>query len=472
MTSPPPLRSRRLHRLLRPKFLVAGTGVVLALFMLLIPSPYGITHETMRAGAVVVLSLSLWASSTIPEDLTAILFFLLAMLLAIAPAEVVFSGFHSTALWLVFGGVVIGAAVTRTGLGVRITRGLVGWLEGSYARIVTGAALVSVLMALLIPSTMSRVVLLVPMMTALADQLGFKPGSRGRTGIVLTAVVGTYFGSCGILPSNVPNVILAGIAETQFGFQLTYGRYMLLLFPVLSLFKVALLVPVICWMFSGAGEGRGHVELPSDHASAEQRRLGIVLGIALLLWASDAWHGISPAWIALGAALVCLFPAVGLVPLDEFNQRVNLRSVFYVAGILGLGAVVASSGIGDLLSSRLIALSGFEPGQPAWNIGAHAAIGTVLGTVATMPGMTAIITPFAGQIAEASGLPLETALVGAAMGFSNVLFPYQVPPLVVGAGMAGESLADVTKLLFVMALLTVFVVLPLNYCWWWLLGAL
>ena len=40
---------------------------------------------------------------------------------------------------------------------------------------------------------------------------------------------------------------------------------------------------------------------------------------ALGLWMSDMFHHISPAWIGLGVALVCLLPGVELVPMAAFN---------------------------------------------------------------------------------------------------------------------------------------------------------
>ncbi len=78
----------------------------------------------LAVGAVVLLAIILLASAIIPEYLTAILFFLLAIMLDLAPLQVVLSGFASTALWLVFGGLVIGVAVARSGLGERVARTL------------------------------------------------------------------------------------------------------------------------------------------------------------------------------------------------------------------------------------------------------------------------------------------------------------------------------------------------------------
>ena len=56
----------------------------------------------------------------------------------------------------------------------------------------------------------------------------------------------------------------------------------------------------------------------------------------------------------------------------------------------------------------------------------------LLGLASTMPGVPAIMTPIAGDLAAASGLPLETILMIPVLGFSTVLLPFQVPPLIVG----------------------------------------
>src|SRR3546814_7285151 len=93
------------------------------------------------------------------------------------------SGFASPAFWLVFGGLVIGAAVDRTGLGQRIARALVGRFRGGYLSTVTGVVTVCLALGFLMPSTMSRVILLLPIVLALAERLGYPDGSRGRTEI-------------------------------------------------------------------------------------------------------------------------------------------------------------------------------------------------------------------------------------------------------------------------------------------------
>ena len=68
---------------------------------------------------VTLVVIALWASARLPEYLVALLFFAAVMVLQLAPAAVTFSGFASSAFWLVLSGFVLGTAIRSTGLADR-----------------------------------------------------------------------------------------------------------------------------------------------------------------------------------------------------------------------------------------------------------------------------------------------------------------------------------------------------------------
>ena len=180
---------------------------------------------------MVLLALGLWVTGALPLYLTALLLFALATALAVAPPAVVFAGFASSALWLVFGGLVIGNAVQATGLGRRLVGLVAGHVGGSYRRIIHATLVLSVGLAFLIPAAMGRIIILIPIVAALADQLGFGRGRPGRTGMLLAVVLGTVVPAFAILPANLPNMVLLGVAETLHDQRITYVDYLLLHFP-------------------------------------------------------------------------------------------------------------------------------------------------------------------------------------------------------------------------------------------------
>ena len=73
---------------------------------------------------VTLVVIALWASARLPEYLVALLFFAAVMVLQLAPAAVTFSGFASSAFWLVLSGFVLGTAIRSTGLADRLANRL------------------------------------------------------------------------------------------------------------------------------------------------------------------------------------------------------------------------------------------------------------------------------------------------------------------------------------------------------------
>ena len=445
--------------------LVCLSGVALYL----LPAPEGAAPGVTRAAGVVVFAIGLWSTAALPEFFTSIVFFLLAVTFGGAPPQAVFAGFQSSAAWMVFGGLILGLAVQTTGLGAAVAWLLGRHFGGSYPGILAGGVAVGAAMAFLVPSNTGRIMILVPVFAALADRLGFAPGSRGRAAVVLAAAAGTFYPGFGILPAAVPNMIMLGAAESIHGVHFTYGRYLLLNFPAIVAVS-ALALPFVVWALFPDRPGGDRAPAPRPPLDARGRTLAAVLLLALGLWITDFAHGVSPAWIALGAAVVCLLPRVGMLPPTALVERINLGPWLFVAGVIGMGAVVASSGLGTLIGERLVGVLGFAAGDHAWNFAAVNAMGMVLGIVATMPGQPAIMTALAGNVADAAGWPLATAILAQAPSWAMAPLPYELPPIVLAMYLGGVRMGQVIRLLAAMTLLFWVVVMPLQFLWWRHLG--
>lgn len=437
--------------------------------LLLLPPPTGLSVEAFRAGVLTLFAIGFWATGALPAHLTALIFFLLAMLFAVAPPDVVFSGFHSTALWLIFGGLVIGIAIKRTGLGVRLAHALVGMVGTSYLTLLSSLVLTGIVFTFVMPSSVGRVLLLTPVVLALADRLGFTAGSPGRAGMVMAAALGTHMPAAAVLPAAIPNLILVGAAQTLYGIPFKYGSYLMLHMPVTGLLKAVAIVIVTYLLFHDTHKPSvsAEVKQPMTH---DERVLILVLLVSVGLWASDFLHNISPAWIAFGAALMCLLPAVGLVPISAFNREFNFSSMFYVAGIIGMGAVVAKSGLGEVLSRMFLDYVGFLPGREGYNFAAMVGLSTVLGMVTTDCGVPAVLSPLAGDIATITGWPLLTVLMTQVIGYSTVILPYQSAPLVLAMHLGRVRTGAGIRLIVAMAVVTLILLTPINYFWWRFLG--
>ena len=392
------------------------------------------------------------------------------MVFSLAGPEVIFAGFGSAAIWLIFGGLVIGIAISSTGLGARIARYAAIWLHGSYLKIISGLVAAGLLFSFLMPSAMGRVVLLTPIALSLADHFGFKEGSKGRTGVLLAIILGTYIPAFGILPANVPNMVLAGMAETQYHLSILYGTYLLLHFPLLSLVKAVLIIALIFFFFPDQPAALPEQEeQATGKFSRNELILSLVLAGMLGLWVTDFLHHVSPAWVALGGALILLMPGVDIVGKKAFNQKINWGAIIFVAGILGVGGMINHTGLGRIIAAGIRDLLPLGEHQNFINYMSISLAAALTGMLTTLPAVPAVLTPLSDSLAQVTGLPIQTLLMMQVVGFSTIMLPYQAPPIVVGMQLSGEKLMDAAKICLSLALITGFILLPLNFFWWKLL---
>jgi anion transporter len=453
-----------------PSARTRGAGVALAAACVTIGVALAGEVSMALAAGLTVLTIGMWATRSLPEHMVAVVFFVLAIVLSVAPEEVVLSGFLSSALWLVFGGLVLGVAVQRTGLGRWLASGMVDRIGSSYASVIAAVVIGNVVLGFLVPSAMARAVILMPIVVALAEQLGFARGDPGRTGMVVATAVCGYVVPATILPANLPNAVLLGAAETLYGMPITYGQYLLFNFPVNGALKAVLLWALVCWLFPAKLEPKSNEVGARETLSREGRLLLVLLCGCLVLWMTDRWHGIAPGWISTGAAVICLLPRVNLVPPESFQREVSLATLIYVAGILGLGAVVAHSGLGGIFAGFVLANAGLDPAAPGQAFATLSFLSASTGLFATMPGIVAIMSPLAEELAGATGFPLITVLMTIVNGYTLVAFPYQVGPIVFALMIGGGRFRDAVRLMLPLLLVSSIVLIPLTYLWWRLLG--
>lgn len=427
------------------------------------------THPLFLPSIIVGITIVLWATSLLPEFITALLFFTAAMTAKIAPPEVIFGGFASSAFWLVFSGFVLGVAIRKTGLADRAARALSTKLTDSWMLMVASVVLLSYALAFVMPSNMGRIALLMPIVAAMAKRAGIADGSRAWFGLALAVGFGTFQLSATILPANVPNLVMSGAAEGSYGIHLNYVPYLLLHTPVLGILKGVILIGLICWLFPGAPKPPQDLA-PSEPMGRDEKRLAWLLAAVLVMWVSESWHGIGPAWTGLAAAVIVMLPRVGFITGEEFSTGVNMRTCIYVAGILGLAITVTQTGIGNAVGEALLQVMPLDKESPFTSFLALTGITTALNFIMTANGVPALYTTLAQSFSDATGFPLLSVIMIQVLGYSTPLLPYQASPIVVAMGLGKVPAKAGLLLCIALALATWLILLPLDYLWFSLLG--
>ena len=460
---------------------IAGTGSLLvALGFALLLEANGAPPEMARVAGLLVFTVGFWAFSVLPEAITALTFLLGAVVLTGMPSSTVFSGYTTAAFWLVFSGAILGSCTARTGL--------TPWLAGRYlgpavrgqryTRQVAAVLGFAVALALVLPSVFGRVVILVPLVLALAESLGHPAKSRASNGLVLVACIGTFIVPISFLPANLPNIVIAGSLETLYGITPGFTSYLLLHFPVLGVIKGIALVAIVSRLHAPrpgevlppAAEQPAEGTLPDANLPDAGRRMRIVLLITLALWMTDSLHGLPAAWIALGAALVCLLPVMKITSLQELPLQSIFPVVLFAGAVLSIGPVMTASGAGAALSGLMVDRLPLETASDFTALAMLAGLAVAMGLATTIPVAPAVTAPLFGDIAERVGWSIEAVGMSQVIGYATPLLPYQLPPILVAAAMAGIPLREAARILLLTALVTTPLVLPAAWAWWQLLG--
>lgn len=440
----------------------------------------GVPVQTAIASGLIAFAVGFWALGLLPEALTGLIFLAAVAVTGIAPTEVIFSGFTTSAFWLIFSGLILGVAFTGSGLSEWVVSRIVPRdprRTPGYAGLAGLIVTVSAALALVLPSTIGRVTILIPIVTVLAARLGYRPGTRGFVGLVLACALGSYLLPTAILPANLPNLVLAGSLEQLYGETLSYGEYILLNLPVIALVKGTGLVLVITWLFGRRRPGETAAAEDAPAAPMERpamtpagRRLALILVITLALWTTDVVHGISVAWIGMIAAILTLLPVMGILPFKEFGSRVHLPPLLHIAAILGLAGVMTTTGAEQLLGRLILSVAPTESWGDFAVMSWVAMLTAFVAVIATMPSAPSLVVPLFGDISALTGWPVDAIGMAQVLGYATPLFPYQLPPIIVALAMANISIADATRTFVLLAAITTVPLLLVAYGWWGVLG--
>ena len=439
---------------------VAAVGAVLLMT--------GPEQAVPRVAAVCALAVLSFALRLLPEAVTGLLCFLAFLALGAAPAEVIFSGFATGGFWLLFSGLIIGTAITQTGLGGQIARRLFARSGSAYWRAALVLALMGLGLGLLVPSTMPRIIVVMPVAVSLAAALGFETGSRGQIGLALTAATSTLLPTYGILTANLPTIVQSGALEALYGVAPSYAGYALAQAPV-NLVRLGVLLAVLL-PFARSGRAAAPAQPAPEPMTPVQLRLLGLLGVAILFWATDRVHGIGPAWVALALAAVLLWPGAGMLPRDAMKGSIDLSPTLFLAGIFAVSGVARHVGLDAMLAEALIPRLGLGEGGTLRDLAAITGSALLVSHLATAPAAPVVLAPLAGAMAEATGWPVEAVGMAQIIGIATPLLPYQAPPLIVAMALAHMPAGLVVRVCLAVGAGVAFIGVPLTALWWQAIG--
>ncbi|GAA2821322.1 SLC13 family permease [Saccharopolyspora taberi] len=337
---------------------LAALGLLGGAALLMGPPPGG-----LRETAVVVVFAAAvvgWVSNRFDDTHIALVAATALVLFGALDADDLFATLGGEQIWLLVAAFVLASGVSRTGLTARAAVALIGRARTArgLVHLVTAGLLLT---ALLVPSTSGRAALVLPVFTVLADAFA----DRRRLVHALALLFPTV-----VLLSAVATLVGAGahlitsqlLAETT-GEGIGFAQWLLWGAP-LAIASSHLAAELVLLLFTGradrrarltvdAAELRRAMGIPKHIRRTEIRAAALLLAV-VVLWSTEQLHGLPPALIALGGALLVTSPKVGAVKLGTAVAEIPWSMLLFMAATTALGLALTSSGVADAMAAAVL----------------------------------------------------------------------------------------------------------------------
>lgn len=445
------------------------TALALAVFAMarLVPPLEGLTPLGQSVLGAVLAGTILWVSEAIPLGLTALL---VTALLGLCPGlrmPDVASGFAGEVVLFLIGAVGLGAAVESSGLAARAARCLSRSALGSPARLYFQMIAGFPILALLIPSAITRNAVLIPAYREALGDMGLDQSSRAGRAIMLALGLLNPLASSAFLTGGITSIT----AATLIGGFSWLGWFSLMAVPYYALLCGG---AILLWALVGGFESAGRTLEPETaqppYTAAEKLTLG-VLALTAGLWFTDSIHQLSPAIPALLGAAILLLPSVGVISWKTFESRLSWGLILTVGTSLTLATLMTRSGAAAWLGQLLLeGLSGLVAAPLLLLAALIVAAVLVHLAVTNLAACIALLLPINAMVAAAAGLnPMVTGLALTIAVDAVILYPVQTAANLMAYDAGYFSRADVVRMglgMLVLTLAVVMLVIP----YWILLG--
>lgn len=403
-----------------------------------------------------------WATSIIPNYQTSLIFLFTCLIFSLSSKDIIFSGFSSSAFWLVFAGMLIASAIKNVNLSERFSTLFSSIKNPNYLNILIFINIFSLLFSFVMPSSLGRTVLLIPIAMIVAKNFGFKEKDKGYTGIMLAFIFSTVIPAFTILPANVPNMILSGLTYEIYGFELLYSHYLVANFFVLGFIKNLILVALLYFMYNDTPKYTFY-KSEKNILSKDEKTVIYTTFTMILFWATDFIHGISASVIAIVGVLFLANPTINIIKTKDVNS-INFASLLLVAAIISFGNIVATNDYIKEVLTSIINL--YKPTEyEVLNQILISSFMSFTGIFITQPSIPAIFTPMAEHISSISSFSLNEVIMMEVSAFSTLFLPYQSPPIIIGLALANIKQTQAIKFLLILAVITIIFLFPLQYYW-------
>jgi anion transporter len=264
------------------------------------------------------------------------------------PLPVVTAGYTSSAVWVLIPALFFGYALVKTGLGKRIAFMVLKTFEPSYGSVILSWCIIGLILSALTPSITVRIAIVMPIAMNLVEACGLPDRSRGSALICLVAWACALLPGTGWLTGSLWGVFMLGFYPPEIKPLVNFGNWFEYMAVPWSIATVAFVSLLYVFM-----KPKEPLSIPKDAFIAQYDALGkitrqeIITGIvllgALVMFATEKYHGISTPAVALFAFLALML--FRIITFPEISTGVNWDIIYFFGVAISLSSILVKAGI-------------------------------------------------------------------------------------------------------------------------------
>jgi sodium-dependent dicarboxylate transporter 2/3/5 len=416
----------------------AVLGPALALAMLAIGAPEGLSAPGWQTLALLAWMVVWWVTEPVPIAATSLLPIVWLPLAGIASPSDATSAYADPIIFLFIGGFIVAIAIEHHRLHERIALGMIAAVGTRPVALVGSFALASAALSMWISNTATTLMLMptaLGVARAIARSGAFPREANAALAAALALMVayGASIGGIGTPVGSPTNLIAMGYLEKQ-GLSLGFAQWMIIAVPLMTVMLLATWA-VLAWPLRGHAANAEVAALLANERRAlgpmrrpERRVLAVFVCVALawmlspLLKKIDGLQGLNDTAIAIFGALLLFAlpagdPAQPRARLIDWKtaERIPWGVALLFGGGLSVAAAMEAHGVSQWLGD---ALSGMRTLSPLLVLLLLAALTVFASEFMSNVATLAAFLPVVGAVSVATGLPPLVLVFNASMAAS------------------------------------------------------
>ncbi len=336
-------------------FLCLSIVIIAMLLSYLSPPFAGLDRGGMIFIGITLSAVVLWMVNIIPDYLVSLLMCMCWVLFGLVEPTIALSGF-SNAVWLyIIFALLLGAAITTSGLMYRVSLHLLRIFPKSYRGQLLGLSIAGLAINPIIPSGMTKVVLSTPISMSIAQSLGFQDRSKGSAGLVLSGFIFFGYATPFLLTSGVGNFLALGLVP---GYHISFLAWAWYALPAFLLFSVLMILGILYLYKAEPVKGRISDELLHQQLGTlgkltkPEKVLITTLLFVIIMQIFQPIHHISGVWIMLCGIAFLIINKV--LDKNTIRSLVDFTVLLHLGIAIGFSKVASELGVASWFSDSLL----------------------------------------------------------------------------------------------------------------------